>query len=45
MLTYIKLRALYALHILLPLAVVRWHIDRLDLDTLRGLASLARRVS
>lgn len=36
----IKLRILYALHMVMPLSLALWHIDRLSPDTLLGLAAL-----
>lgn len=42
MLNRFKLRTLYAIHMLAPLAIVEWHLDRLNLDTLNDLASLLR---
>ena len=40
MIQAIKLRALYAVHMLAPLAFVAWHIDRLRPETLQGLRAL-----
>jgi len=42
MLNHLKLRTLYAIHMLVPLTVAAWLIDRLHTDTLSGLASLLR---
>jgi hypothetical protein len=42
MLNHLKLRTLYAMHMLLPLALVEWHHDRLNADTLTGLLTLFR---
>lgn len=37
---HIKLRLIYALHMILPLRLAHWHIERLDADTVRALARL-----
>lgn len=36
----LKLRTFYALHLLLPLPVAEWHLERLDPDTLRRFAAI-----
>jgi hypothetical protein len=36
----IKLRIIYALHMLLPLSLAAWHVERLSPDTVRGLLDL-----
>ena len=38
--TTLKLRAIYALHILSLAAFMLWHVDRLSQDTLDALARL-----
>ncbi len=40
MLNTLKLRTLYVLHMILPLPLVSWHIDRLSPDTVRALLAL-----
>lgn len=40
MMKRLALRALYAVHMLAPLALVEWHIERLSQGTLEGLRSL-----
>ena len=42
MLERLKLHTLYAIHMLLPLAIVTWHVEKLDRDTLNRLAELFR---
>lgn len=42
MIKQLKLRTLYALHMLAPAALVWWHIDRLAPSTADALASLFR---
>lgn len=34
------LRLIYSAHMLAPVALVLWHLDRLDPDTLRALRQL-----
>ncbi len=36
----LALRILYTVHMLVPLALVEWHLDRLHADTLRALLAL-----
>lgn len=40
MIRHLKLRCIYAIHMLAPLAFAAWHIPRLSPDTLRGLHTL-----
>lgn len=35
-----RLRAIYAIHMLAPLAFVSWHLDRLRPETLHALRAL-----
>lgn len=42
MIKQLKLRTLYALHMLAPAGLVWWHIERLAPDTVGSLASLFR---
>ena len=40
LLKQLKLRTLYALHMLAPLALALWHVERLAPDTRAGLLAL-----
>lgn len=40
MIELIKLRTLYALHMILPASVAAWHVARLDTSTLERLRAL-----
>jgi hypothetical protein len=40
MIKHITLRAIYAAHMLAPLALVEWHIQRLSADTCSALRAL-----
>jgi hypothetical protein len=40
MIERLKLRTIYALHMLAPVAFVAWHIQRLSSDTIQGLSRM-----
>lgn len=40
MIQSLKLRAIYALHMLAPLAFVCWHLERLSHETLLALSQM-----
>lgn len=43
MIKALALRAIYAAHMLAPLALVDWHVQRLSRDTLESLLALCSR--
>lgn len=40
MIQSLKLHTLYVLHMILPMPLVEWHVDRLSPDTIRALIAL-----